>query len=232
MLPTRAILVLLLTACGPSTGASTGSDTSTDSGASTGTDASTSTGAPTTTGAPITTSTDATTGTAETSTGEPTTGAIDPTTSSATTSSDASTGSDSDTTTGAADVAYAAFFWAGGLDHVMIHKADFTNDRCTTLHLAWPGQPQPDLAITVPDEFAAQNAAIAIGTEGCLEGMPMGEAVAASAGAGAVDWQKGREMFCPLMLDVDVVLDFPQDLPWVPAQEQLQTSAIPVQNCP
>ena len=172
-----------------------------------------------TTAATITThATTATTG--ETTTGE--------------TTSETTTGTTTTTETTAADpdVQYAAFFFAGGLDHILIHKADFTNDRCTTLHLARPTDGDPNLAITVPDEWGPQNAGIVMGTAGCLDGMLGDFGVAATAGAGVVAWPPDPMQLCPAAIDLDLSLDFPQDQPWVPAQEPLTIAGLPVQNCP
>lgn len=165
-----------------------------------------------TTAATITTTT---TTTAETTTGETTT-----------------TTTTTETTAADPDVQYAAFFFAGGLDHILIHKADFTNDRCTTLHLARPTDGDPSLAITVPDEWGPQNAGIVMGTAGCLDGMLGDFGVAATAGAGVVAWPPDPMQLCPAAIDLDLSLDFPQDQPWVPAQEPLTIAGLPVQNCP
>jgi hypothetical protein len=235
----RALLPLLLAACGPDSSDVTGESSTTSTTDASTTDAPTSASGPatgTSGAAPTVTTDEPDPGTSTTTgPGDPSTGPIDPTTGADPTTG-TSTGDDTSsgigTDTGDPEVEYAAFFFSGGLNHVMIHRADVTNDRCTTLHLAWPGGMMPDLAITAPDDYAAQNAQISEGVVDCLAGMPMGEAVPAVAGSGAVKWMKGPMEFCPLQLDIDVTLDFAQDLPWVPAQEQLQATAIPVQNCP
>lgn len=235
------LLALLLAACGPAS-----------PGATDSAPASTSTGEPATT-TPATTSA-ADTGDVPTSplasdttppttdaesgddTGLATTAATITTTT--TTTAETTTGETTTTTTTtettAADpnVQYAAFFVAGGLDHILIHKADFTNDRCTTLHLARPTDGDPSLAITVPDEWGPQNAGIVMGTAGCLDGMLGDFGVAATAGAGVVAWPPDPMQLCPAAIDLDLSLDFPQDQPWVPAQEPLTIAGLPVQNCP
>lgn len=236
------LLALLLAACGPaSPGATDSAPASTSTGEpATTTPATTSaadtgdvptsplasdTTPPTTdaesgpdTGLATTAATITTTTTAETTTGETTT-----TTTTTTTT---------ETTAADPDVQYAAFFFAGGLDHILIHKADFTHDRCTTLHLARPTDGDPSLAITVPDEWGPQNAGIVMGTAGCLDGMLGDFGVAATAGAGVVAWPPDPMQLCPAAIDLDLSLDFPQDQPWVPAQEPLTIAGLPVQNCP
>lgn len=234
------LLALLLAACGPaSPGATDSAPASTSTGEpATTTPATTSaadtgdvptsplasdTTPPTTdaesgddTGLATTAATITTTTTAETTTGETTT----------------TTTTTTETTAADPDVQYGAFFFAGGLDHILIHKADFTHDRCTTLHLARPTDGDPNLAITVPDEWGPQNAGIVMGTAGCLDGMLGDFGVAATAGAGVVAWPPDPMQLCPAAIDLDLSLDFPQDQPWVPAQEPLTIAGLPVQNCP
>jgi hypothetical protein len=141
-------------------------------------------------------------------------------------------GTTGDGTTGEDSVEYAAYFWAGGLDHIMVHRADLLNDRCTTLHFAWPGGMDPAFKISAPNEWAVANAQVSMGTADCLAGMPMGASESAIGGQGAATWRQDPNLYCPLQIDLDLVLDFPQMLPWVPAQEHMLVTALPVQNCP
>jgi len=236
MRPLTSILSLAI-ACGPDSAATEGATTTTESATSDATVVAT-TGAPTTGDIPTDTGTTgepttSASATSDATTGDPTTG--DPTTGDPTGTTGASTDSGETTdagTTGADEVEYAAFFWSGGLNHLLIHRADFTHDRCTTLHLAWPGGGDPALKISAPDQWAAVNALVAPGTADCLAGTPMGAPVAAIAGLGAATWQQGPNEFCPQQLDLDLTLDFPPDRPWVPAQEAMLVTALPVQNCP
>jgi len=240
---TRLLLVLpLLAACGPDKTDSTGdtADTTTTTGGSQSTTTADDTGdVPT---SPLSSdTTPSTTTDSGHDTGHDTTAASITThaaTSDATTAETSTTGetsttaSTTDSTTGVdPDAQYVAFFFAGGLDHVMIHKADLVNDRCTTLHLARPTQGDPNLKIVVPAEWGAQNASITQGVAGCLDGMPGNMGVAAIAGAGTVDFIIDPMLGCPHTVDVDLTLDFPQDMPWVPASEPMQVTALPVQNC-
>ena len=119
-----------------------------------------------------------------------------------------------------------------GLDHLLIHRADFLNDRCTSIHFAWPTGQDPAFAITAPDGWNFAHASVAMNTDGCLAGMPTGDPVSAIGGAGAGTWQMAMDQYCPLTLDLDLTLDFPQDLPWVPVQERMLVTAVPVQSCP
>jgi hypothetical protein len=224
---TRMLLVgLLAAACGP---ASPG-----DTDAPATTDAPGSTSATTTTTATTTTSDtgDVPTSPLSSDTTPPTTTGTTTGTTGDTTGTTGDTTSADSTTTGDPDVQYAAFFFAGGLDHVMIHKADFANDRCTTLHIARPTMGDPIFAITIPDEWGPQSATVTMGTAGCLEGMPVDPGVAATTGVGAILWPPDPMQLCPQQIDLDLTLEFPQDLPWVPAKDALQISNLPVQGCP
>ncbi|MBK8263478.1 MAG: hypothetical protein IPK80_19315 [Nannocystis sp.] len=222
---TRLCLIfLLLTACGPGQ-----SELTTDPG----TTASTTT-APETTADPtdtgdVPTSPLSSDTTPSTSTSDDTGISTESTTTDATTIGPSDTG-ESDTSPPGDE--YVAFFFAGGLDHILIHKSDLKNDRCTTLHLARPTDGDPALAIDVPEMWGPQNAGIAVGLDGCLEGTPGDLGVAAIAGSGTITWQLAPNEFCPKIISLNLDLEFPQDEPWVPAKEHLETMDLAVQDCP
>ncbi len=236
----RRLLVLtsLVLACGPDA-AATAAATTVAEGSTATSDTATS---DTATSGPPTSTADATTGTV--TTGMVTTGMVttEPVTTEPVTTSDASTGDTSttsstgsstgDSSTGEDGVEYAAYFWAGGLDHIMVHRADLLSDRCTTIHFAWPGGADPAFNISAPNEWAVVNADVSMGSADCLAGMPMGVSEGATGGQGTATWRQDPNLYCPLTIDLDLVLDFPQVLPWVPAQEHMLVTALPVQNCP
>jgi len=238
------VLASLVLACGPDTA---GTETATTVAEASTTTSDTSTGDTPTSDTPTSDTPTSTAETTQTATTGTTTdpGTTDPGTTgtattepAATSTGDASTGDTSTTdgttggTTGEDDVQYAAFFWAGGLDHLLVHRADFTNDRCTTIHFAWPGGVNPDLAITAPNDWAAADARTTMGTAGCLAGEPLGAEEYATGGSGTATWQQDPNEYCPPQIDLDLVLDFPPGMPWVPAQEHMFVTALPVQNCP
>lgn len=228
----RRLLALasLLPACGPG---SADPEPTTTAAISSGEAGSSSTSLGDATGTPTTGTSTTGTSTTGTSTTGTTTGTS--TTSTSTTSTSTGTTSSTDTTagtTGGADVEYAAYFWAGGLDHILIHRADFVNERCATLHLARPGGINPAFQISAPDEWSPVDATITDSTMGCLEDMPMGTSIAASGGLGMVSWPPDPNQLCPPQIDLDLVLDFPPDPPWVPAQTPMLVTALPVKNCP
>ena len=227
---TRMLLVgLLAAACGPASPGDTEAPSTTDTPGSTGVTTTTTATTSTSDTGDVPTSPLSSDTTPPTTTGD-TTGTTGDTT--GTTGDTTTTGTTGDSTTGDPDVQYAAFFFAGGLDHVMIHKADFANDRCTTLHIARPTMGDPIFAITIPDEWGPQSATVTLGTIGCLEGMPVDPGVAATTGVGAILWPPDPMQLCPQQIDLDLTLEFPQELPWVPAKDALQISNLPVQGCP
>lgn len=197
-----------------------GTDPGSTSGTSTGSVSVTTTGAPTT--GPASTTLAGTTEDPGTTDGPATTDL------SATSSSSATTGTtDASTTGGPGDVAYAAQYYAGGLDRIFIRQADPGADLCTQLTLVWPGMPGPDL--TLPDQWGVENTLIVQGTADCLDlNQPLMNAVSSDLAQGTATWDPG---FCPKTLDLDVTLPFPKDQPWVPAQVVMQAAALPVQGC-
>lgn len=246
MRPLTSILSLAI-ACGPDSAATEGAATTTESTTSDTTLVAT-TGAPTTGDVPTDTGTTGEPTTSASATSDPATGdaTTDVATTDVATTGDATTGDATGTTgastdsgettdagtTGADEVEYAAYFYAGGLDHIFVHRADFTHDRCATLHFAWPGGGDPALKISAPNKWAAVNAFVTPGTADCLAGTPMGDPVAAVGGLGAASWPQGPNEYCPKTLDLDLVLDFPAGQPWVPAQEAMLVTALPLNNCP
>lgn len=207
----------------------------TDSVASTG-GAATTTGTteqPTTEGSTTSATSDAgTSSTTAPGTTEPgTTGATETGT---TTMPDPSTSGASETTDGSSTggqsgVAYAAFFVPGGLDRIVVRKADFDADLCTSVLFVSPmPNIQPDLFI--PDMWSFQNGEIAQGTADCLVFMgSLVGAVAAADISGSADWPAPGP--CPGPLDIDASLVFAPGPPWVPAQDPLAATDLPLQGC-
>jgi len=192
------------------------------------------------------TSVDPTTGPAETSTSGSsmtgtTTGGPAATTSEDASSGDASSGdastgaeesSGGDETTGGVDGDYAAFYFAGGLDRIMVRKRNVQDDLCTVVIFVWPG---PDIDpmgffLELPGQWGVQGASVHQGAEDCLEDMmfPM-DPVFATGGLGASTWVPVDG--CPATLDIDVELTFEMTMPWVPLQDHLDAQAVPVQGC-
>lgn len=216
---------------GPDATTETSPDTSTtaDPATTTSASASTTTSSPTTTGAPTT---GATTTGASTTTVDPDTTTTDTTVNPDTTTTDTTINPDTtttDTTTGdPGNGTYAAFYLPGGLDRILVRKADTDADLCTSVLFVWPGMPSPGL--TLPPEWGLQWAQIHDGAADCLD--PQAQLVNGVFGdpvTGSADWITMD--FCPQTLDIDVVVTFPPEQPWVPPKDTLKATALPVQGC-
>lgn len=144
-----------------------------------------------------------------------------------------STGGSADTTgdessTGGGDDEYAAFYVPGGLDRMVVRKRH--GDLCTTLIFVWPSdQDPPGYNVGLPAMWGVQDGTIHQGADDCLQFMqfPM-DPEHAVTGLGSATW---RGMFCPPTLDIDITLGFEVVMPWVPDQDVLQATGIPVQGC-
>jgi hypothetical protein len=245
--PRALPLLLALAACNQSSPGDTGDSAATTTAA--GTDSDTSTGGPTsapdpTTGGP-TTAPDPTTGAVTTTGPDPATSVAEVTTD-ATTAPGTSTGAD-DTSTGTGDTGtstgdtgttgddaeYAAFYIAGGLDRILVRKANADADLCTSMVFVWPGPDQdpPGWDVALPAMWGVQGGSIAQGVADCLVFMAPLPGEFAVGGAGSAAWMTDPNLFCPETLDIDLTLEFAADMPWVPDQDTLQATAVPVQGC-
>ncbi|MBZ5710849.1 hypothetical protein [Nannocystis pusilla] len=198
--------------------------------ATTTTTPTTTTGDDTTTTATITTvaTTEASPTTFEPTTTGLTTDGVETTTG---TTTDASTDTTDGTSTGGPpDVAFAAQFWAGGLDHLQVRMADLEDEFCVELRFARPGDVGPP-ELTLPTDWWYQGATVSQGAADCLDFMaPLPQAVGADSIAGVVAWDD--QPFCPPVVDlIDVVVGFPPDQAWVPTEVTLTADVIPVDGC-
>jgi hypothetical protein len=229
---TRPCLVLaatLLLACNPDeTGPTTTSVTNITSASLTGVGSSSSSSGPGgVTGDPASTDTDApTTTNPQTTTNDPPDVTGDPP---ATTGPATGDPLDSSTTHDPpAEGDYAAAYIAGDPNRISVRKVEA--DLCITLTFLGPSDNNPlEYEITLPPTWKVQGALIHQGAADCLsfEGFPE-EPVMALSGNGSATWAGAG---CPPTLDIDVVLAFPQDQPWLPAEVLLQSTGVPVQDC-
>ena len=124
---------------------------------------------------------------------------------------------------------YAAQYIAGDPARLSVRKADAITDTCVTLTFLAPADSSPlEYDVTLPMSWHVQGALIHQGAADCLAfaGFP-GEPVMALSGNGSGAWAAG----CPATLDLDVLLAFPQDQAWLPAEVLLQDAAVPVTGC-
>jgi hypothetical protein len=227
--------VLTITlACGPGEADTSDSAGSSSSASTTGTATSTSASTGTSTDDPTTTAASTITGTATTAT---TTTTTTTTTGEVTTSTGELTtegpGTTLVTTTGTTgepgEGEYAAMFWSGGLNHIIVRKRDLNADLCAVIGFAWPTDAPPEL--TLPDQWGLQFAQIGQGAATCFDDLlgPLDGGVNATAAQGTAAWDE--QALCPPLIDIDVTLTFPQDQPWVPADDHLAALQIATQGC-
>ncbi|MCY1013103.1 hypothetical protein OV079_47750 [Nannocystis pusilla] len=234
--PSRLLPVLsVILACGPEPGATTDASTSTSTAADPPTGAATSetTQLPTT-GATLTS--DVTTATSDTTTTTTDPGATvtsDTTTTTdpgaTVTTTDLTTTRDGETTSEPGSLEFAAIYLPGGLDRIVVRKADHDADLCTSVVFAWPiGNDDPDLVL--PPQWGFESAEIAQGAADCLEFTgPLADAVAAETAEGWGEWPALPA--CPGALAIDMAFTFAQVQPWVPAQALVQAADLPIAGC-
>ncbi|MBL9099826.1 MAG: hypothetical protein JNL82_02650 [Myxococcales bacterium] len=148
-----------------------------------------------------------------------------------TTGDESSAGADTtgdESSTGGGDDEYAAFFVPGGLDRMVVRKRH--GDLCTTMIFVWPSdQDPPGFSVGLPAMWGVQDGTIHQGADDCLQFMQFpAEPEHAVTGLGSATW---AGMFCPPTLDIDITLGFAVLMPWVPDQDVLQATGIPVQGC-
>ena len=124
---------------------------------------------------------------------------------------------------------YAAMVFPGDPTRISVRKADNDNDLCTTITFLSPGEGSPlEYDVQLPAMWFVQGAVVHQGAAGCLafDG-PVGEPIVAYSGNGSATWAGA----CPATVDIDVVLAFQQDQPWVPVEVLLQDAGVPASGC-
>lgn len=125
---------------------------------------------------------------------------------------------------------YAAMYIAGDPARLSVRKADKDKNTCATLTFLAPADSSPlEYDVTLPAPWKVQGALIHQGAADCLafSGFPE-EPVDALSGNGSATW---AGMGCPPSVDLDVLLAYPQDQPWLPAEVLMQQMAVPVSGC-
>jgi hypothetical protein len=123
---------------------------------------------------------------------------------------------------------YTARYWAGGLDHLVVYKAEPEADRCVMLHAEAPVESAPegiDVA-TLPEGWAVTRIAMTSGAADCAPGdkTPAGEAVNATDATGVLSMELSPGTSAPCTLDVDITATFPGE----PATEHLRATDVAV----
>lgn len=125
---------------------------------------------------------------------------------------------------------YAAQYIAGDPARLSVRKADPDGDTCVTFTFLSPADGGPlEYDMTLPMPWKVQGALIHQGAADCLSFAGFAsEPVMALSGNGAATWAGPA---CPATLDIDALLAFPQDQPWLPAEVLLQDTGIAVSGC-
>jgi hypothetical protein len=138
---------------------------------------------------------------------------------------------------GASDGTYTAEYWSGGLNHLIVLKADPVRNICVRLFAAWPTSNTPGFDFTMPQQWdqpwGVGSALVTNLATDCDTAMqqPVGETVQASGGSGAIDWVLGPSQYFPCELSIDAVLSFPAGPAWAPTSEPLLAQSVPVSGC-
>ncbi|MBW2522953.1 MAG: hypothetical protein JRI23_02195 [Deltaproteobacteria bacterium] len=125
---------------------------------------------------------------------------------------------------------YSAHLWLGGLDHLIIMKADPVRDICVRLYADWPMEHMPGFVFTMPDGWGVSRASVSNRASDCADWdtQPTGEVVEATGGSGSIAWSVPQGMYYPCELDIDADLAFATTSPWVPASEALLATFLPI----
>ncbi len=136
-------------------------------------------------------------------------------------------------------VSYNVCFTAGGLDRLVIAKANKRLGICTHLTLVRPATSSA-LDISLPYGWGVESASVSNNPADCERGVPgSGQLVLSTRGIGAVTWDPRGGIFPPSLVTVDARVFFqsapdggPNPLPaWVPPYSTLGINRWPVFGC-
>jgi len=132
---------------------------------------------------------------------------------------------------GSANGDYSAYYWPGGLDHILLWKADTTRNLCFEVHLAWPSMNSPGFNVTLPAMWGAVNARVTDNAADCAPNMsPMGQTFNGTSAMGTANWVVQPGMYAPCTVDFHLNLVFAGAPGWVPPTEALDADMVTVQN--
>lgn len=120
-------------------------------------------------------------------------------------------------------VSYRAVAWYGGLDHLIVMKANVSDGICTRIHAAAPTT--GPFSVVMPEAWAVSHVDVGGLTGDCLdENVPLQNGNEVEDLLGTISWQGAPTIPCEVT--VDVVVDFGEFL--VPETVQ---ATIPVEGC-
>ncbi|WP_437595553.1 hypothetical protein [Sorangium sp. So ce590] len=125
---------------------------------------------------------------------------------------------------------YTATYWPGGLDHLVVYKAEPEADRCVMLYADAPVESAPaglDVA-ALPEGWVVTRIAVTRGAADCAPGdkAPAGEAVHATDATGILAMDLSPGTAAPCTLDVDITATFPGE----PATARLRATGVTVND--
>lgn len=126
---------------------------------------------------------------------------------------------------------YSAQYWSGGLEHVLIFKADEVRNVCLFMGLAWPyGSTDSGSGLSLPRDWGLQNAYISNRAADCGATNPTGQVVQAGTVSGSVAFHFGDGGFAPCSVDVYTTLEFAGAPGWVQPNETMAASDVAVKG--
>ncbi|WP_437729865.1 hypothetical protein [Sorangium sp. So ce1335] len=125
---------------------------------------------------------------------------------------------------------YAATYWSGGLEHLIVAKASPGADRCVMLYADRPAVDAPEgFDVEIPKTWGVSRVVLAEGAADCTpESMrPAGETVNATGATGSLSFHLDETgWLVPCSLDIDVSVTLPGE----PAPEVLRATGVHVSS--
>jgi hypothetical protein len=127
---------------------------------------------------------------------------------------------------------YSALYLAGGLDHLILRKADVAADRCVLLFADAPMESAPGLEISLPSDWGVSRALITHRADDCAGelGAPQGEVVEVDGATGSILWEVEPGRVAPCQLDIDVVLRLTSPPAWASQEERFVAAGVRVEG--
>lgn len=126
---------------------------------------------------------------------------------------------------------YAACFWAGGLDHIVVKKLDVENGVCIRLHAAWPGGPGQHPDVTGNDGWAVSDISLTPDLTDCLTPMPGGPLGTSAEPASGTLYVPPAPPYPPPTMDLSVVATFNGLPPNIPSTHTIEATGLPLASC-
>ncbi len=116
-----------------------------------------------------------------------------------------------------------------GLIRVAVTKADTTRDVCSTVTLVFQGGGNPAFAVSTPTDWAVESARVFDGAAACASFPSPGPGNAdATSATGTLRFDFGDSGVFPVSATFDMTLGFATGAPFVPTSERLVADAVPL----